>query len=94
MVDVILHVHAVPGAKKNEVVSTEPGQAVRIKISAPPVEGKANLELVDFLHEILHVRKTQLELVGGQNSREKRIRVSGLTLDEIYRLLAEQIKDK
>jgi uncharacterized protein len=88
----VLSIHALPGAKKNEVLTAIPGQPVRIKISAPPVEGKANQALVDFLHDVLQLRKSQIEIVGGLNSREKRVKLAGLTEAEVFRILHEQIK--
>lgn len=88
----ILPVHALPGARKNEVLAAIPGQPVRIKISAPPVDGKANQALVDYLHEILHLRKSQIEIIGGLTSREKRVKINGLTMADVFRFLQEQIK--
>lgn len=88
----VISIHALPGAKKNEVVSAEPGHPIRIKINAPPVEGKANLALIEFLHEVLHLRKSQIEIAGGLTSREKRVRITGLTEVDVIRTLCEQIK--
>jgi uncharacterized protein len=90
---IILSVHIIPGARKNEILSAREGETVHIKIKAPPVEGKANDELVDYLHEILKVRKSQIEILSGQTSREKRVRILGISPAELFQYLIEQCKE-
>ncbi len=65
------------------------GEALKIQIHAPPVEGKANKELLRFLAKTLGCAKSDLALVSGELSREKTVLVSGTTAEEIAaRLLA------
>ncbi|HAL61020.1 MAG TPA: YggU family protein [Chloroflexi bacterium] len=74
-------VRVVPRAKKNEIVGVE-GGALRVRITAPPIRGKANEALVEFLAQALGVRKRQVEIVRGQRVRNKTIRVRGLSEKE------------
>jgi len=65
-----------PGASKNEIVGVQE-DALKIRINAPPVNGKANRALIDFLAEKLGVKKSEIEIVSGHTSRIKKIRVLG-----------------
>ena len=65
-----------PGASKNEIVGVQQ-DALRIRISAPPVKGKANNALVQFLAEQLAVKRNQVEIISGHTSRIKTIHVVG-----------------
>ncbi len=66
----ILKIHLHPGAKKNEIVGMH-GDAIKIKIKAPPVEGKANEALIEFLSETLSIAKSKIEIIRGHTSRQK-----------------------
>jgi len=65
-----------PGASKNEIVGVQE-DALKIRISAPPVQGKANKVLIQFLAKQLAVKRSQVEIVSGHTSRIKTIRVIG-----------------
>ncbi len=71
----ILRVKATPNARKNEIIGwqEEPllGKVLRVKIQSPPVEGKANKELVAFLSKVLKLSKSQVRLSKGATSRIK-----------------------
>jgi len=79
-------VHVVTRAKKNEIVG-QMGDAIKVRLTAPPVEGKANEALLDFLAERLGVAKSQLEIVAGITSHNKMISVIGLSPAEVENLL-------
>lgn len=70
----ILTCHLQPKASKTEVVGLH-GDALKIRIKAPPVDGKANLELVKFLAKEFAVNKRAVSLVSGELSRHKRVRI-------------------
>ena len=70
-----------PGAKRNEVVRFEEG-VWHLKIAAPPTEGKANKELIEFLSEILDVSKSRITIEKGTTSHRKLISVEGLTQEQ------------
>jgi uncharacterized protein len=75
--DVVLTLHIQPGAKKTEVAGQH-GEALKIRLAAPPVDGKANDCLIAYLAERLGIAKSRLELVSGASSRAKRVRVVGV----------------
>ena len=67
-----LPIHATPGAKRTEAAG-EYGGALRVRLGAPPVDGKANSMLIDFLAREFAVSKRQVSLISGQQSRQKRV---------------------
>ncbi len=75
--DVVLTLHVQPGAKKTEVAG-EHGGALKVRLGAPPVDGKANDCLIAFLAERLAVPKARVALEAGAASRQKRVRVAGV----------------
>jgi uncharacterized protein (TIGR00251 family) len=77
--DVVLVLHVQPGAKKTEVAGQH-GDSLKIRLAAPPVDGKANDCLVAFLAETLGVAKSRITLVAGASSRAKRLRVAGVSV--------------
>jgi uncharacterized protein (TIGR00251 family) len=83
-------VQAHPGAKRNEVLRCEAG-VWHLKIAAPPTEGRANKELIEFLSEILDVSKSRLLIEKGTTSHRKLISVKGLTAENIQEKLSAAI---
>ena len=81
-----LRFHIVPNAKQNKVMG-EHGAAIKIKLRAPAVEGKANAALRSFLAEVLNVSEREIILERGQKSREKLIRIDGLSEQDVRRRL-------
>jgi uncharacterized protein len=81
-----LHIHVVPNAKIDKVVG-ERGGAIKIKLRAPAVEGKANSALISFLADELNISQRAIVLQHGQRSRDKVIRIGGLTEEEVRRRL-------
>jgi uncharacterized protein (TIGR00251 family) len=75
-------VRVVPRASKDEIVGIH-GDALKVRLTAPPVEGRANEALIAFLAKRLGVRKSQVEIVAGATSRRKMIRVIGLSLQGV-----------
>ena len=74
---VMVAVHVVPRAARNQLVDTYAG-ALRVRLRAPPVEGAANAALIAFLAEVLQVPQRQVDIVSGWNSRKKVVAVTGL----------------
>lgn len=74
--DTTLRVVVQPGARKTEVTGPH-GDELKIRVAAPPREGKANKELVRFLAETLGVAKRDVTIVRGETSRHKVLRVGG-----------------
>jgi len=71
-----LRVHAQPGAKRTEVVGPH-GDALKIRVAAPAVDGKANVELLRFIAEQFGVPLRSVSLLRGDTGRHKTVRVSG-----------------
>jgi len=84
----ILRVHIIPNAKIDEVVG-EHGNAIKIKLRAPAVEGKANAALRRFLAEKLNIPQSAILLSGGERSRSKLIRINAMSEDDIARRLLD-----
>ena len=73
-----LTLHIQPGAKKTEFAGLH-GEALKIRLAAPPVDGKANEALLRFIAEVLHLPKSAVALKSGQTSRHKVLEVNGTT---------------
>ncbi len=71
-----------PRAKKNAIVG-ELGDALKLSLTAPPVEGRANEACIEFLANLLEVPRSSVTIASGENSRRKVIRVKGLSADEL-----------
>jgi uncharacterized protein len=83
-----IRVHVIPNAKIDKVAG-EHGDAIKIKLRAPAVEGKANAALRRFLAEKLSIPQRAIVLERGERSRDKVIRIDGLSEEEVRsRLIA------
>jgi len=71
----ILSLHVQPGAKRTGFAGLY-GEAVKLRLAAPPVDGKANAALCAFLAEICGAPKSDIQLLSGETSRTKRIRIA------------------
>ena len=80
-------VRAQPRARANEVAGSYGDRAVKIRLAAPPVDGAANDELVEYLADLFDLPRSRVELVRGHGSRSKVVRVHGVSEDEARRLL-------
>lgn len=79
---ITLTLHIQPGAKKTEFAGLH-GDALKIRLAAPPVDGKANDALVKFIAETLGLPRAAVHLKSGQTSRRKVLEVSGADLASI-----------
>jgi uncharacterized protein (TIGR00251 family) len=73
---VVLVLHVQPGAKRTEVAGLH-GEALKIRLAAPPVDGKANEALLNFIAEKFGVPQRGVELLRGGQSRHKMVKVTG-----------------
>jgi uncharacterized protein (TIGR00251 family) len=81
---VILTLHIQPGAKKSEIVGLH-GDALKIRLAAPPVDGKANAALVAFIAAKVGAGRTAVAVLAGQTSRAKRVHVAGIPAEEVMK---------
>lgn len=73
--DLILDCHLQPKASRDELAGLH-GERLKIRLTAPPVDGKANAHLLAFLADAFSVSKTQVSLESGLQSRQKRVRIT------------------
>ena len=83
---IVLRIHVQPGAGRSAVVGRH-GDALKIRVAAPPVEGRANEASRSLLSEALGVPESEVELISGQSSRAKRFRLNGLDAEEAEKRL-------
>jgi uncharacterized protein len=84
--DVVVRVHVQPGAGRTAVGGRH-GDALKVKVGAPPQGGRANDAVVALLAEILGVPVASVTIVGGATSRSKRLKVSGVAVADVERRL-------
>jgi uncharacterized protein (TIGR00251 family) len=89
---VVFPVYVVPRAAKNEIVGVE-GETLKVRVTAPPVKGKANEALVRLLAKTLGLRKNQVEIVAGHRARHKMVRAAGIDENAVLDLLRRR-RDK
>src|SRR6516162_5131691 len=81
-----LAVRAQPGAKRNAVLGEQAG-ALKIAVTAPPEDGRANAALVEVLRDWLGLKRSQVELASGQTNRNKTFLIRGLTVEALQSLV-------
>jgi uncharacterized protein (TIGR00251 family) len=83
---VSIRVYVAPRSSANRVLGLH-GEAVKISLTAPPVEGAANRALVDFLARLLGVPRSSVAIESGETSRNKIVSVDGIDVDDARRKL-------
>jgi uncharacterized protein (TIGR00251 family) len=78
---IVLRIHVQPGAGRSAVVGRH-GDALKVRVAAPPIEGRANEASRSLVSEALGVPESDVELISGQSSRAKRFRLNGLDAEE------------
>ena len=76
----------VPRASRSEIVGEMDG-ALKIRIASPPVDGAANAELIKILAKSFDVSKSAVEIVGGQSSKTKSIKIVGLNAEKLVKII-------
>jgi uncharacterized protein len=83
---VLLAVRVIPRARRTETAGTRPGEdgdALVVRLAAPPVEGAANEAVIDLLSSVLHIPRKQIEIVSGERGRQKRVAITGMTAEQV-----------
>jgi uncharacterized protein (TIGR00251 family) len=83
----ILSVRAQPRARRAGVQGEQAG-ALKVAVTAPPEDGRANRAIVEELRKALAIKGSQVELIGGQTNRDKRFLIRGLTRAELEKRVA------
>jgi len=82
---ILLTLKVLPRSSRCEIIGPH-GDALKIKVTSPPVEGRANEEIVEFLAETLGIKKGQVAIVSGHASRQKTVAITGCNRHELERL--------
>ena len=82
---VLIDLHVIPRAAKPGIAGSR-NNALLVRLSTPPVDGAANAELVKVLADALGVSKRNVTVIAGERSRRKRVRVVGITVEDVNRL--------
>lgn len=72
----LIKIRVIPKAKKNNIESFSDGYKVRL--TAPPINGKANKSLIEFLAEYFNLKKSQISIISGKKSKDKVIKIEGV----------------
>ena len=83
-----IRIRLLPRSSKNEIIGRE-GDVYRVKVTSPPINGKANRALISLLSKKLRVSKGSIEIITGERSKIKQIRIHGLSKDKINKILNE-----
>jgi uncharacterized protein (TIGR00251 family) len=85
---VMLDVRVIPRASRSQIAGTRNGALV-VRLCAPPVDGAANAALIELLAGALGIPRRNITLISGERSRSKRVRVLGVTVADVERLLVQ-----
>lgn len=83
---IIFNVRVIPRSSKSEIVGEYDGN-LKVKLTSPPVDGKANKELIKLLSKELKTAKSDIKIVSGETSKSKRIEIATLNKQDIYAIL-------
>jgi len=80
-----------PRAKKNAITGTV-SDALKLALTAPPVEGRANEAVIDFFAKLLRLPRASITIAAGQSSRNKLISVSGMSVQSLHQILEKLLE--
>jgi len=80
-------IKVITNARKNEISGQMADGTIKIRIKSKPVRGKANKELIRFLSELLDIPKGDVQIVSGERSRRKRVRIANISKQEFQELI-------
>lgn len=86
-----LAIRVTPRASRNEIVEVLSDGTVKIRLTAPPVEGKANLALVEFLSEVLDLPPSRIEIVAGATGRDKLVSILDLDAATVHQRILHKL---
>ncbi len=83
---IIFNVRVIPRSSKSEIIGEYDGD-LKVKLTSPPVDGKANKELIKILSKALKTAKSDIEIISGETSRSKRIQIKNITRSAIQKFV-------
>ena len=87
---IVLIIHAKPGSKK-EGICTIDDECIEVAVHAQAQNNKANFAIIEYLSDILHVSKSNVQFESGATNRDKQISVTGIKAEELYSKLQENL---
>jgi uncharacterized protein (TIGR00251 family) len=85
----ILSIRTHPGSSKNRIIG-EYGGRLKLAVTAAPEKGKANKAVIELLAETLRIHESSIHIISGESSRDKRLLIKGLILEDLKSLLNQQ----
>jgi uncharacterized protein (TIGR00251 family) len=85
-------VRVTPRARRNEIVGVMRNGTIKIRLVAPPVEGKANAALVDLLADVVGVAQSRIDIVAGASGRDKLVSVMDMDAETLHQRILEHMK--
>jgi uncharacterized protein (TIGR00251 family) len=89
-----LAVRVTPRSSRNEISEIQNDGTIKIRLTAPPVEGKANDALIAFLAEVLVIPRSKIEIVAGETGRDKLVSILDLDADTVHQRIVENVGRK
>jgi uncharacterized protein (TIGR00251 family) len=89
-IGMILNVRVQPSAKKDEITGWMDDGTLKVKVRGKPLEGKANESLIKFFSVIFGIPRNNIEILSGDKSRNKRLKISGISKETIDKYLESQ----
>lgn len=87
----LISIQVVPRASKNEIQGVL-GDALKVRLTAPPVDGKANAALIKFLSRELGISRAQIDIRRGQTGRNKIVRITGIRVEAVQLKMQELLE--
>ena len=85
-----LQIQVIPGSKRNQIIEINEEGIIRVKVTAKPVDGKANKAVIDLISDNLGIRKSDIIIKSGLKSKKKTLIIYGLAEEEAKRRLLER----
>jgi len=89
--DTIITIRVIPRAKKSEISQMLADGTIKIRLTAPPVEGKANQALVRFLADVFDISPSNIEIISGKKGRKKVVLIEGINAKTAQAIIDEQM---
>jgi uncharacterized protein len=86
-----LAIRVTPRASKNEIHEVQSDGTVKVHLTAPPVEGKANQALIEFLAEVLEIAPSKIDIVAGLTGRDKLVSILDLDADTVHQRILKHV---
>lgn len=87
-----LAIRVTPRARRNEIVEVLEDQTIKVRLTAPPVEGKANEALISFLAKVLDISESKIEIVAGHTGRDKLVSILDMESTEAQSRILKHLR--